>query len=162
MLVGHRSADARLSAFRSTLNLPRFWTGLLAASRGIGHQRAAAGGRLTGDIGSLLPIAPNPTLKEICHGNRNRAQFYRDVPSGSFYGFSSDGATISQGLIDNWWRQGMAGGATAHYDCITFSSESDFTDNVKTINEPVLIIYGEGDQVVLIDTRPTRPSRTAR
>ena len=81
----------------------------------------------------------------------NRAQFYRDVPSGPFYGFNREGATVSQGLIDNWWRQGMAGGAKAHYDCIAVFSETDFTDDLKALTVPVLIIHGDDDQIVPID-----------
>jgi non-heme chloroperoxidase len=81
----------------------------------------------------------------------NRAQFYRDVPSGPFYGFNREGATVSQGLIDNWWRQGMAGGAKAHYDCIAVFSETDFTDDLRTITVPILIMHGEDDQVVPIE-----------
>ncbi|MGL4238024.1 alpha/beta fold hydrolase [Tabrizicola sp.] len=80
----------------------------------------------------------------------NRAQFYRDVPSGPFYGFNRPGATVTQGLIDNWWRQGMAGGAKAHYDCIAVFSETDFTEDLKAISVPVLIMHGEDDQVVPI------------
>ncbi|MFC0220502.1 alpha/beta fold hydrolase [Pseudochelatococcus lubricantis] len=80
----------------------------------------------------------------------NRAQFYRDVPSGPFYGFNREGANVSQGLIDNWWRQGMAGGAKAHYDCIAVFSETDFTEDLKALNVPVLILHGEDDQVVPI------------
>ncbi|MFD2249826.1 non-heme chloroperoxidase [Pseudochelatococcus lubricantis] len=80
----------------------------------------------------------------------NRAQFYRDVPSGPFYGFNREGANVSQGLIDNWWRQGMAGGAKAHYDCIAVFSETDFTEDLKALNMPVLILHGEDDQVVPI------------
>ena len=81
----------------------------------------------------------------------NRAQFYIDVPSGPFYGFNREGAKVSQGLIDNWWRQGMAGGAKAHYDCIAAFSETDFTDDLKAIDVPVLVMHGEDDQVVPID-----------
>lgn len=80
----------------------------------------------------------------------NRAQFYRDVPAGPFYGFNREGAQVSQGLIDNWWRQGMAGGAKAHYDCIAVFSETDQTEDLKAITVPVLIIHGEDDQVVPI------------
>ena len=61
--------------------------------------------------------------------SRNRAQFFLDVPSGPFYGFNRDGAEISEGLIRNWWRQGMSGGAKAHYDCVAAFSETDFTDD---------------------------------
>lgn len=81
----------------------------------------------------------------------NRAQFFIDVPSGPFYGFNRPGAKISQGLIDNWWRQGMAGGAKAQYDCIKAFSETDFTQDLQAIDVPVLVMHGEDDQVVPID-----------
>ncbi|ATD67356.1 alpha/beta hydrolase [Luteimonas chenhongjianii] len=81
---------------------------------------------------------------------RNRAQFYRDIPSGPFYGFNREKAEVSQGLVDNWWRQGMAGGAKAHYDCIKAFSETDFTDDLVAINVPVLFLHGEDDQIVPI------------
>lgn len=80
----------------------------------------------------------------------NRAQFYLDVPSGPFYGFNRPGATLSQGVIQNWWRQGMAGGAKAHYDCISAFSETDFTEDLKAIDVPVLIMHGDDDQIVPI------------
>lgn len=80
----------------------------------------------------------------------NRAQFFLDVPSGPFYGFNRDGAAVSQGLINNWWRQGMAGGAKAHYDCIAAFSETDFTDDLAALTIPVLFLHGEDDQVVPI------------
>lgn len=80
----------------------------------------------------------------------NRAQFFLELPSGPFYGFNREGAKVSQGLIDNWWRQGMAGGAKAHYDCIKAFSETDFTEDLKAIAVPVLILHGEDDQVVPI------------
>ncbi|MBZ9643584.1 alpha/beta fold hydrolase [Streptomyces sp. PSKA30] len=78
----------------------------------------------------------------------NRAQFYIDVPSGPFYGFNRDGAQVSQGLIDNWWRQGMMGAANAHYECIKAFSETDFTEDLKKIDVPVLVAHGTDDQVV--------------
>jgi len=78
----------------------------------------------------------------------NRSQFYFDVPSGPFYGFNRKGAKVSQGLIYNWWRQGMMGGAKAHYDCIKAFSETDFTEDLKTIDVPVLILHGDDDQIV--------------
>ncbi|AHE49472.1 chloride peroxidase protein [Aeromonas hydrophila 4AK4] len=80
----------------------------------------------------------------------NRAQFYLDVPSGPFYGFNRSGAQLSQGVIQNWWRQGMAGGAKAHYDCIKAFSETDFTEDLKAIDVPVLIMHGDDDQIVPI------------
>ena len=98
---------------------------------------------------------PDGVPPEVFDGFRaalaaNRAQFYRDVPSGPFYGFNREGAKVSQGLIDNWWRQGMSGGAKAHYDCIAVFSETDFTADLKAIAVPVLILHGEDDQVVPI------------
>jgi non-heme chloroperoxidase len=80
----------------------------------------------------------------------NRAQFYLDVPSGPFYGFNRPGAKVSQGLISNWWRQGMIGGAKAHYDCIKAFSETDFTEDLKAIAVPTLILHGDDDQIVPI------------
>ncbi|MER5860603.1 alpha/beta hydrolase [Streptomyces sp900105245] len=78
----------------------------------------------------------------------NRAQFYIDVPSGPFYGFNRPGANVLQGLIDNWWRQGMAGAANAHYACIEAFSETDFTDDLRQIDVPVLVAHGTDDQIV--------------
>jgi non-heme chloroperoxidase len=80
----------------------------------------------------------------------NRSQFYIDLPSGPFYGFNRPAAKVSQGLIYNWWRQGMMGGAKAHYDCIKAFSETDFTEDLKTIEVPTLILHGDDDQIVPI------------
>ncbi|WP_366524280.1 alpha/beta hydrolase [uncultured Roseobacter sp.] len=80
----------------------------------------------------------------------NRAQFYLDVPSGPFFGFNREGAEISQGQIRNWWRQGMMGSASAHYQCIKVFSETDQTEDLKAIDVPVLIMHGADDQVVPI------------
>ena len=80
----------------------------------------------------------------------NRAQFYVDVPSGPFYGFNRPGAVVVQGLINNWWRQGMIGGAKAQYDCIKAFSETDFTEDLGAIDVPVLVLHGEDDQIVPI------------
>ena len=78
----------------------------------------------------------------------NRAQFFLDVPSGPFYGFNRPGAAVSEGVIRNWWRQGMMGGAKAHYDCIKAFSETDFTDDLKRIAVPTLVMHGTDDQIV--------------
>ncbi|MCU2394432.1 alpha/beta hydrolase [Enterobacter ludwigii] len=78
----------------------------------------------------------------------NRAQFYLDVASGPFYGFNRSGAAISQGTIQNWWRQGMNGGAIAHYEGIKAFSETDQTEDLKQISVPVLVMQGDDDQVV--------------
>lgn len=80
----------------------------------------------------------------------NRAQLYLDIASGPFYGFNRPGAVISEGTIRNWWRQGMMGGANAHYDCIKVFSETDFTEDLKQIDVPVLVMHGSDDQVVPI------------
>jgi non-heme chloroperoxidase len=80
----------------------------------------------------------------------NRSQFYLDVASGPFYGFNRPGATVIDGAIRNWWRQGMMGGAQAHYECIAVFSETDFTEDLKAIDVPVLVLHGEDDQVVPI------------
>ena len=78
----------------------------------------------------------------------NRAQFFLDVPSGPFYGFNRDGATVSQGVINNWWRQGMIGSAKAHYDGIKAFSETDQTEDLKAITVPTLVAHGDDDQIV--------------
>lgn len=80
----------------------------------------------------------------------NRAQFYLDVPSGPFFGFNRAGAKVSQGQIQNWWRQGMMGSASAHYQCIKVFSETDQTKDLKEIDVPVLVMHGDDDQVVPI------------
>jgi non-heme chloroperoxidase len=80
----------------------------------------------------------------------NRAQFYRDVPSGPFYGFNRPGATVLPGVIDNWWRQGMMGGIKPQYDCIKAFSETDFTEDLRAIGVPTLVMHGDDDQIVPI------------
>ncbi|MEI8700144.1 MAG: alpha/beta fold hydrolase [Mesorhizobium sp.] len=112
-------------------------------------------------IGAVPPIMvktdnnPGGLPIEVFDGFRaalvaNRAQFYRDVPAGPFYGFNREGAKVSQGAVDNWWRQGMMGGAKAHYDCIEAFSETDFTEDLRKIDVPVLIMHGDDDQIVPI------------
>jgi non-heme chloroperoxidase len=78
----------------------------------------------------------------------NRAQFYRDLPSGPFYGFNRPDAKPIPGIVDNWWRQGMMGGAKAHYDCIKAFSETDFTADLMAIDVPTLVLHGDDDQIV--------------
>ncbi|WP_198651478.1 alpha/beta hydrolase [Dyella sp. C11] len=96
---------------------------------------------------------PDGTPMEVFDGFRaalvaNRAQFYFDVASGPFYGYNRPGAKPSQGTITNWWRQGMMGGTKAHYDCIKAFSETDFTEDLKKIDKPALVMHGDDDQVV--------------
>ena len=111
-------------------------------------------------IGAVPPImvksASNPggLPLEIFDGFRsalasNRAQFYKEVPI-PFYGYNREGAKVSEGVKENWWRQGMMGGAKAHYDCIKAFSETDFTEDLKKITVPVLILHGDDDQIVPI------------
>jgi non-heme chloroperoxidase len=78
----------------------------------------------------------------------NRAQLYYDVPAGPFYGYNRPGAKPSEPVIRNWWRQGMMGGAKAHYDGVTAFSETDFTEDLKKITVPVLVMHSEDDQIV--------------
>jgi non-heme chloroperoxidase len=85
----------------------------------------------------------------------NRSQFYIDLPTGPFYGFNRPGATPSQPIIWNWWRQAMMGGAKAHYDGIKAFSETDFTEDLKVITVPTLVMHGDDDQIVPIaDSAP--------
>jgi non-heme chloroperoxidase len=96
---------------------------------------------------------PGGTPIEVFDGFRkalaeNRAQFFVDVPSGPFYGFNRPGAKVSQGIIQNWWRQGMMGGALAQYEGIKAFSETDQTDDLKAITVPTLVMQGDDDQVV--------------
>jgi non-heme chloroperoxidase len=78
----------------------------------------------------------------------NRSKFYRDVAAGPFYGFNRPGAEASEAIIENWWRQGMMGGAKAHYDGIVAFSQTDFTEDLQKISVPVLVMHGDDDQIV--------------
>ena len=93
-----------------------------------------------------LPIATFDGFREALAANR--AQFFRDVAAGPFYGFNRDGATILPAVIDNWWRQGMMGSALAHYAGIKAFSETDQTDDLKAITVPTLVLHGDDDQIV--------------
>jgi len=86
----------------------------------------------------------------------NRAQLFVDFPTGPFYGFNRPGATISQGVIQNWWRQGMMGSAKAHYEGIKAFSETDFTAALAKFDVPTLIIHGDDDQIVPIKAAALR------
>lgn len=79
---------------------------------------------------------------------KNRSQFYYDVPAGPFYGYNRPGAKVSEPVVLNWWRQGMMGGAQAHYDGIVAFSQTDFTEDLKKLTIPVLVMHGEDDQIV--------------
>src|SRR5258705_5768338 len=77
----------------------------------------------------------------------HRPQFYQDLTL-PFYGYNRPGAKISQGIRDNWWRQAMMGGIKAQYDCVKAFSETDFTEDLKKIDVPTLVLHGENDQIV--------------
>jgi non-heme chloroperoxidase len=103
----------------------------------------------------MVKTATNPggLPKEVFDGLQkqlaaNRAQFYLDLPTGPFYGYNRPGAKPSQGVIWNWWRQGMMGGTKAHYDGIVAFSQTDQTEDLKKIAVPVLVMHSEDDQIV--------------
>ncbi len=103
----------------------------------------------------MVQTAANPegTPLSVFDGFRsalaaNRAEFYQAVASGPFYGFNREGATVSEPVIANWWRQGMTGSAQAHYLGIAAFSETDQTDDLTSITVPVLVLQGDDDQVV--------------
>jgi pimeloyl-ACP methyl ester carboxylesterase len=118
-------------------------------------------------IGAVPPVMaktesnPDGIPLEVFDGFRaaliaNRAQFFLDIASGPFFGFNREGAKVSQGQIKNWWRQSMMGGAKAHYDCIKAFSETDFTEDLKNISVPVLVLHGEDDQIVPVANTSAR------
>ncbi|MFO0784547.1 MAG: alpha/beta hydrolase [Phycisphaerales bacterium] len=105
----------------------------------------------------MLKTAANPggLPREVFDGFRaalaaNRAQFFHDIAAGPFYGFNRPGAKVSEGVIHNWWRQGMMGSAKAHYEGIKAFSETDFTEDLKSIDVPTLVMHGDDDQIVPI------------
>ena len=122
--------------------------------------RAAAGRVAMAVIISAVPPVmvkkdsnPGGTPIEVFDGFRaavkaNRAQIYLDTAAGPFYGFNRPGAEVSQAVINNWWRQSMMGGIKAQYDCIKAFSETDFTEDLKSIEVPVLVLHGDDDQIV--------------
>ena len=139
-------------------------TGGGEVARYIGRHGA---GRAKGRVAKAVLVGAVPPLMVKTAGNpgglplavfdgfratllADRAQFFRDIPAGPFYGFNRPGAKVSQGIIDNWWRQGMMSGVKAAYDCIKAFSETDFTEDLKRIDVPTLIMHGDDDQVVPI------------
>jgi non-heme chloroperoxidase len=122
------------------------------------HQDRVANAVLVGAIPPVMvkkdsnpggtPMAVFDRFREAL--SVNRAQFFRDVPEGPFYGFNRPGAKPIPAVVENWWRQGMMGAANAQYDCIKAFSETDFTEDLKKITVPTLVMHGEDDQVVPI------------
>lgn len=107
-------------------------------------------------IMAKTPAYPDGLPMEVFDGFRDslaadRAGFYREVAAGPFYGFNRPGSEALPAVIENWWRQGMTGGAKAHYDGIKAFSETDFTDDLKAIDVPTLVMHGDDDQIVPID-----------
>src|SRR5216684_2189250 len=127
-----------------------------------GHGRSSQTGdghdmdHYADDLAALMvktPANPGGLPKEVFDGFQaqlaaNRSQFYRDLPAGPFYGYNRPGAKASEAIIQNWWRQGMMGGAKAHYDGIVAFSQTDFTEDLKKITVPVLVMHSEDDQIV--------------
>ena len=120
-----------------------------------GTSRVAKAAILAAVPPLMLKTAANPggLDKSVFDGIQksvatNRAQFYMDLPSGPFYGYNRPGAKASQGVITNWWRQGMMGSAKAHYDGVVAFSQTDFTEDLKKISVPVLVMHGDDDQIV--------------
>jgi non-heme chloroperoxidase len=139
------------------------------------HGAGRAKGRiakavLIGAVPPLMvktPANPGGLPLDVFDGFRasllaDRAQFFRDVPTGPFYGFNRPGARVSQGVIDNWWRQGMMCGFKSAYDCIKAFSETDFTEDLKRFDLPTLIMHGDDDQIVPIGASAMRSSKLVK
>jgi non-heme chloroperoxidase len=120
-----------------------------------GESRVSKAALISAVTPLMLKTEANPLglPKEVFDGLQvqtatNRAQFYRDLPVGPFYGYNRPGAKPSDGVIGNWWRQGMVGSVKAHYDGIVAFSQTDFTEDLKKITVPVLVMHSEDDQIV--------------
>ena len=131
----------------------------------LGKGRVAAAVLISAVPPGLLKSEKNPdglpieVLDSLRDGTANhRSQFFQDITM-PFYGYNRPGATISQGIRDNWWRQGMMGGAKAQYDCVKALSESEFYEDFKLIDVPVLVMHGEDDQIVPIAAAAPRTAK---
>src|SRR5467141_1884186 len=120
-----------------------------------GENRVAKAAIISAVPPLMVKTADNPggLPKDVFDGFQaqlaaNRSQFYRDVAAGPFYGYNRPGAKVSEAVIQNWWRQGMMGGAKAHYDGIVAFSETDFTEDLMKVTVPVLVMHGDDDQIV--------------
>jgi len=166
--MDHYAADAAAVVehldLRNTINIGHS-TGGGEATRYVARHGKGRVAKLI-IIGAVPPIMvktpanPGGLPIEVFDGFRkaladNRAQLYVDIPSGPFYSFNRPGAKPIPGVIQNWWRQGMMGSAKAHYDGIKAFSETDFTDDLKIIDVPTLVMHGDDDQIVPIaDSAP--------
>ena len=120
-----------------------------------GESRVAKAALISAVPPLMVKTAANPKglPKEVFDGFQatlaaNRSKFYRELPEGPFYGYNRPGAKASEAVIANWWRQGMIGGAKAHYDGIVAFSQTDFTEDLKKITVPVQVMHSEDDQIV--------------
>src|SRR3954449_674712 len=120
-----------------------------------GEDRVAKAARISAVPPLMVQTDANPggLPKSVFDGFQvqvatNRSTFYRDLAAGPFYGFNRPGVDPQEAVIQNWWRQGMTGGAKAHYDGIVAFSETDFTDDLQKISVPVLVMHGDDDQIV--------------
>jgi non-heme chloroperoxidase len=128
---------------------------VIAHDRRHGESRVAKAVLISSVPPIMVKTAANPggLPKEVFDGLQgqvaaNRAQFYHDLPAGPFYGFNRAGAKVYEGVIQNWWRQGMMGGIKAHYDGIVAFSQTDFTPDLKKMSVPTLVMHGDDDQIV--------------
>ena len=161
--IDHYAADA--AAVAEHLNLKNAIHIGHSTGGGEAARYVAKHGQPQGRVAKLVLVAAVPPIMlktpanpeglpiEVFDGLRkaladNRAQFFRDVPSGPFYNFNRAGVTPIEGVIQNWWRQGMMGSAKAHYEGIKAFSETDFTEDLKAIDVPTLVMHGTDDQVV--------------
>ncbi|HEY5707575.1 MAG TPA: alpha/beta hydrolase [Terrimicrobiaceae bacterium] len=155
-----------LAALIEHLNLKD--AALVGFSTGGGEVARYIGRHGTGRVAKVALISAVPPLMlkteanpgglpiEVFDGFRaaflaDRSQFFKEVPSGPFFGYNRPGAKASQGVIDSWWMQGMMGGYKNTYECIKAFSETDFTEDLKKFDVPTLVIHGDDDQVVPID-----------
>jgi non-heme chloroperoxidase len=134
-----------------------------------GTSRVAKAGLIAAVPPLMLKTAANPggLPMDVFDGIRtasiaNRSQLYRDLASGPFFGFNRPGAKSSQGLIDSFWAQGMQAGHKNTYDCIKAFSETDFTEDLKKIDVPTLIVHGDDDQIVPIDASGRASARLVK
>jgi non-heme chloroperoxidase len=161
--MDHYAADAAAVAER--LNLKNAVHVGHSTGGGEVARYVARYGQLQGRVAKAVLVSAVPPLMVKNEGNpsgtpiqvfdgfrralaANRSQFFLDVASGPFYGFNRPGAKVSQGMIQNWWRQGMMGSAKAHYDGIKAFSETDQTEDLKSIAVPTLVMQGNDDQIV--------------
>ncbi|MGO4166379.1 alpha/beta fold hydrolase [Novosphingobium sp. YAF33] len=139
--IGHSTGGGEVAAYVARYGIPQGRVAkavLVSAVPPIMLKTEAYPGGLPMDVfdGLRAGLAPN------------RAEFFRDVAAGPFYGFNREGADVKPAVIDNWWRQGMMGSAKAHYEGIKAFSETDQTDDLKAITVPTLVLHGDDDQVV--------------